>query len=203
MIYARLMAQPLPPRLSELEYLALERAAEEKHEFVDGYRVPVHDPQFGTAGASFEHNVVVANILRELGQVLDGSPCLALPSDMKVKAEASRRHYCPDATVVCGPPVFADGKRDVLLNPSVVVEVLSDSTERRDRGEKAHVYRSIPSCTDYLLRSTAQPLIEHHTRDADGFWRLREYGPSELVPLSAAAVALAVDRVYQNVFEQS
>lgn len=197
------MAQPLPPRLSELEYLDLERAAEEKHEFVDGYRIPVHDPQFGMAGASFEHNVVVANVVRELGQVLDGRPCLALPSDMKVKAEASRRYYYPDATVVCGPPVFVDGRRDVLLNPSVVVEVLSDSTERRDRGEKAQAYRSIPSCTDYVLCSTAQPLIEHHTRDADGFWRLREYGPGELVPLSAAAVVLAVDEVYQNVFQHT
>lgn len=194
------MAQPLPPRLTEAEYLEFERASEEKHEFVDGYRIPVHDPHVGMAGASFEHNVIVGNVVRELGRALEGRHCVALPSDMKVKSAANHRYYYPDATVVCGAPVFVDDKRDVLLNPSVIVEVLSESTERRDRGEKAHVYRSIPSCTHYLLCSTTEPLVEHYARDADGFWRLREYGSGELVALLDIDVNLAVDALYRNVF---
>lgn len=118
---------------------------------------------------------------------------------MKVFVPASGHYYYPDATVVCGPALFADEERDAILNPCVVVEVLSDSTERRDRGVKFHDYRSIPTCTDYLMCSSLEPLVEQYTREVDG-WRLREYGSTERVQLRAADVALSVAEIYAKVW---
>jgi Uma2 family endonuclease len=186
------MAQPAPSLLTAAEYLALERSSPTKHELFQGQLVAM-------AGASLEHNVIVANVVAELRTALRDRPCVALPSDMKVLVQGSRHYYYPDATVVCGAPEFADDERDAIVNPTVVVEVLSDSTERRDRGDKFHDYRSIPSCTDYLMCSSAEPFIEHYTRDADG-WRLREYGPGEVVPLRGVEVTLSVAEVYAKAF---
>jgi Uma2 family endonuclease len=183
------MAQPAPRLLSAAEYLAQERAASTKHEFSHGQMVAM-------AGASLEHNVIVGNVVAELRAALRDRPCVALPSDMKIVVRASGHYYYPDATVVCGAPEFADELRDAILNPTVVVEVLSDSTERKDRGDKFHDYRSIPSCTDYLMCSSTEALVEHYTRDSDGFWRLREYGPGDVVPLRGVEVSLSVVEVY-------
>jgi Uma2 family endonuclease len=134
-----------------------------------------------------------------LHAALRDKPCVALPSDMKVLVRASGHYYYPDASVVCGTAEFADDERDAIVNPTVVVEVLSDSTERRDRGNKFHDYRSIPSCTDYLMCSSAEPFVEHYTREADG-WRLREYGASEVVPLRGVEITLSVAEVYAKAF---
>jgi Uma2 family endonuclease len=136
------MAQPVPPHLSEAEYLALERELSEKHEFVDGLVVAMN-------GGTLEHNRVVANMVGLLGNALRGRPCVVQPSDLKVKVESRTRYYYPDATVVCGGPRFVDGKRDTFVNPRVVVEVLSDSTEKADRGRKFDDYRQIPDLMEY------------------------------------------------------
>ncbi len=186
------MAQPAPPLLTAAEYLAFERSSPTKHDLFQGQLVAM-------AGASLEHNVIVANIVAELRTALRDRPCVALPSDMKVLIQASGHYYYPDASVVCGTAEFADNERDAIVNPTVVVEVLSDSTERRDRGEKFHDYRSIPSCTDYLMFSSTEPFIEHYTRDADG-WRLREYGPGEVVTLRGVEMRLSVAEVYAKAF---
>ena len=186
------MAQPAPTLLTGAEYLALERSSPTKHELFQGQLVAM-------AGASLEHNVIVANIVAELRTALRDRPCVALPSDMKVLVRASGHYYYPDASVVCGTAEFADDERDAIVNPTVVVEVLSDSTERRDRGDKFHDYRSIPSCTDYLMCSSTEPFIEHYARDADG-WRLREYGPGALLPLRGVEIRLAVAEVYAKAF---
>jgi Uma2 family endonuclease len=152
------------------------------------------------AGASLEYNVIVANLVAELRTALRDGPCVALPSDMKVLVQASGHYYYPDASVVCGPAPFADEERDAIVNPTIVVEVLSESTERRDRGEKFHDYRSIPSCTDYLMCASTEQRIEHYTREADGSWRLREYGPTDTVPLRGLEVRLSVAEIYSKVF---
>lgn len=187
------MAQPAPHLLTATEYLAIERSSATKHEYFQGQLVAM-------AGASLEHNVIVGNIVAELRAALRDRPCVALPSDMKVLVQASGHYYYPDATVVCGAPQFADDVRDAIVNPTVVVEVLSDSTERRDRGDKFQDYRSIPSCTDYLMCDSTEPLIEHYARDADGSWRLREYGPADVVPLRGVEVRLSVAEVYAKAF---
>jgi Uma2 family endonuclease len=187
-----LMAQPAPSLLTVAEYLAIERSSPTKHELFRGQLLAM-------AGASLEHNIIVANVVAELRAALRDRPCVALPSDMKVLVLRSGHYYYPDATVVCGEAEFADDERDAIVNPTVIVEVLSDSTERRDRGDKFHDYRSIRSCTDYLLCSSAEPLVEHYTREADG-WRLREYGPGEVVLLRGVEVTLAVSEVYAKAF---
>jgi Uma2 family endonuclease len=186
------MAQPAPSLVTASEYLAIERSSATKHEFFQGQMVAM-------AGASLEHNVIVANIVAALHAALRDRPCIALPSDMKVLVRASGHYYYPDASVVCGAAEFADDERDAIVNPTVIVEVLSDSTERRDRGDKFHDYRSISSCTDYLMCSSTEPLVEHYTRDADG-WRLREYGPGELLPLRGVELSLSVAEVYAKAF---
>jgi Uma2 family endonuclease len=114
------------------------------------------------AGASLEHYVIVANIVAALHDALRDRPCIALPSDMKVRIQASGHYYYPDASVVCGAAEFADDERDAIVNPTVIVQVLSDSTERRDRGDKFHDYRSVSTCTDYLMCSSTEPLVELH-----------------------------------------
>jgi Uma2 family endonuclease len=186
------MAQPAPSLLTAAEYLAMERASATKHELVHGQLVAM-------AGASWEHNIIVGNLVGELRAALRDGPCVALPSDMKVLVRASGHYYYPDATVVCGAAEFADDERDAVVNPTVVVEVLSESTERRDRGEKFHAYRSISTCTDYLMCSSTEPWIEHYTREEDG-WRLREYGHGEVVTLRGLAVTLPVAEVYAKAF---
>lgn len=186
------MAQPAPSLLTAAEYLAIERSSSTKHELFQGQLVAM-------AGASLEHNVIVGNIVAALHAALRDLPCVALPSDMKVLVRASGHYYYPDASVVCGTAEFADNERDAIVNPTVVVEVLSDSTERRDRGDKFHDYRSIPSCTDYLMCSSTEPLIEHYTRDTDS-WRLREYGLGELLTLRGVDIRLSVAELYAKAF---
>jgi len=186
------MAQPAPTLLTGAEFLAIERCSPVKHELFQGQMLAM-------AGVSLEHNVIVANIVAELRAALRDRPCVALPSDMKVLVRASGHYYYPDATVVCGVAEFADEERDAIVNPTVVVEVLSDSTERRDRGAKFHDYRTISSCTDYLMCSSAEPFVEHYTRDADG-WRLREYADGEAVMLRGIETKLAMAEIYAKVF---
>jgi Uma2 family endonuclease len=186
------MAQPAPTLLTVAEYLAIERSSPVKHELFQGQ-------MFAMAGASLEHNVTVANIVAELRAALGDRPCVALPSDMKVLVRASGHYYYPDATVVCGAAEFADEERDAIANPTVVVEVLSDSTERRDRGAKVHDCRSIPSCMDYLMCSATEPFVEHYARDAHGWW-LREYGVGEVVTLRGIETQLAIAEIYAKVF---
>lgn len=186
------MARPAPSLLTGPEYLAIERASTTKHELFQGQLVAM-------AGASLEHNIIVGNVVGELRAALREGPCVALPSDMKVLVQARGHYHYPDATVVGGEVEFADDERDAVLNPTVVVEVLSESTERRDRGPKFHDYRSIPSCTDYLMCSTTEPRVEHYTREGDG-WRLREYGLGDVVPLRGVDVLLPVAEVYAKAF---
>jgi Uma2 family endonuclease len=184
------MAQPAPRILTTAEYLTIERSSPAKHEFFQGQLI-------GMAGASLEHNVIVANIVAELRTALRDGPCVA---DMKVLVQASGHYYYPDASVVWGPAQFADEERDAIVNPTIVVEVLSESTERRDRGEKFHDYRPIPSCTDYLTCASPEQRIEHYTCEADGSWRLREYGPTDTVPLRGLEVRLSVAEICSKVF---
>jgi len=110
------MAQPAPSLLTAAEYLAFERASSTKHELFQGQLVAM-------AGASLEHNVIVANIVAELRTALRGRPCVALPSDMKVLVQASGHYYYPEASVVCGAAEFADSERDAIVNPTVVVRL--------------------------------------------------------------------------------
>jgi Uma2 family endonuclease len=144
------------------EYLALERHAEFKSEYIDGRIVAM-------SGARRPHVVIVSNLDRELGNRLLDTPCEVYPADMKVRIVPSNRYVYPDLSVTCEPR-FDDDHTDVLLNPVLVIEVLSDSTEKYDRGDKFLHYRRIESLREYVLVSQKEANVETFVREGD-FWR--------------------------------
>ncbi len=181
--------------MSEEEYLAFERASQEKHEYADG-------EVFAMAGGTGEHSAVAANIIREIGNALFGQRCRVNTSDMRIRIPANGRYVYPDASVVCARPEYTDEKRDTLVNPRVVIEVLSESSEAYDRGDKFAQYQTIPSLAQYVIAAQSKPRIEVFTRqENDGGWLLRTYGPGDRVMLSSAGCAIDLDRVYTDVFE--
>jgi Uma2 family endonuclease len=176
--------------LSPQGYLELERASEIKHELWRG-------EVFAMAGASYAHNRIVANLLAGLRDALADTTCVALPSDMKVHVPSRDGFVYPDASIVCGGPEFFDATNDVLTNPTAVFEVLSDSTERFDRGAKFVGYRSIPSLSECVLISQNERLVEHYTRSEVGTWVLHEYAGEGSVALSVGG-ALELEALYRE-----
>ncbi|UQA61083.1 Uma2 family endonuclease [Polyangium aurulentum] len=179
--------------ITPAEYLALERSSPEKHEYFGG-------EIFAMAGASEEHNLIVGNLVGELRQALRQGPCRVYPSDMRVKVSTGGLYTYPDVIVVCSRPEFEDEKRDTLTNPEVLVEVLSDSSERYDRGRKFEHYRKILSLQEYILVSQDQVLVEQFTRKDDGSWGLREHRAGGRLWLASIGCELLVDEVYLKVF---
>lgn len=182
----------LQTRLSPEEYLAFERAAEERHEYADG-------EIFAMSGGTIAHSAIAGNIARELGIALSGRGCLVLNPDMRIHVAATGRYVYADASVLCGKPLFHDDRRDTILNPKLIVEVLSDSTEAYDRGDKFAGYRTIASLRTYVLASQKEPHIEIFTRQPDDSWLLRVHGPGERAALPDVDVLLDIDRVYDSV----
>jgi Uma2 family endonuclease len=180
-------------KMTPEEYLAFERASDEKHEYADG-------EIFAMSGGTREHSLTAANILGELRGALLERPCEVHGSDMKIKAVAGRKYHYPDVSVVCGRPFFEDDKRDVLLNPKLIVEVLSDSTERYDRGDKFTSYRTIDTLEDYVLVSQTSVLVEHYHRLPDGTWLYRALGSEERLALASLGCEIPVERIYWKVF---
>src|SRR5438067_6181679 len=152
----------LPPYyLNPEEYLTIERQAEYKSEYVDGV-------MYAMAGGSERHNLIAGNLVTELNIQLRKTPCRVYPSDLKVRVPNSKRFFYPDVSVVCGDPEFADDKRDVVLNPVLIVEVFSKSTAAFDRGQKFKFYQQIESLLEYLLVSQDEHHVEHFLRRGDG-----------------------------------
>src|ERR1019366_2678061 len=151
--------------LTPEQYLEIERQAEFKSEYYDG-------EMFAMGGARRGHNLIVWNLAGELGQQLRKRPCEAYQHDMRVRVSATGLYAYPDTVIVCGEPQFLDATQDTLLNPTVIVEVLSPSTEAYDRGRKFELYRAIPSLTHYLLVSPERMSAELFTRQEEGRWLL-------------------------------
>jgi Uma2 family endonuclease len=180
-------------RLTEAEYLAMERESPAKHEYWDG-------EVFAMAGASVPHNQLVMRVGRALLDITEDGPCIVLSSDTKVRIPLRKGGYVyPDVSVVCSGPEFVGGATDVISNPQVVVEVLSGSTELFDRGEKFDGYRSLPSLVDYLLVAQDKARIEHYTRGPDGTWVLRVLGPGMALRLTGLSGEIAIDDIYRKV----
>lgn len=150
-------------QISPEEYLAGERTAAVRHEYFAG-------EVFAMAGASREHNQIAANIIRVLGNQLIDRPCSVFASDMKVKISAVRKYTYPDIVAVCGTEDYEDRKSDVLLNPVLITEILSDSTEAYDRGDKFSHYQLLPSLTEYILIAQHCCKVERFARQEDGTW---------------------------------
>jgi len=161
------MSLQVPKRYPPEEYLALERQAQCKSEYYAG-------EVFAMAGASRWHNLIVTNVLREISLQLKGRPCTTYPSDMRVKISPTGLYTYPDVTVVCGAAQFEDTQQDTLLNPTLIVEVLSESTEAYDRGGKFAHYRKLASLLEYVLIAQTKPHIEHYIRQPDNRWLLEE-----------------------------
>lgn len=174
-------------------YLEMERASPGRHELHDG-------EIFAMSGASRQHNLLVSSLGGQLYALLRGRPCEYYLNDMRVALLAQERYLYPDAVVVCGGPVLADGHGDTLLNPSAIFEVLSDSTEAFDRGQKFGHYRAIASVREYVLLSQTAVAVEHFTRQDDGTWSLRALGPGDTLRLVAAQISLSIDELYERVF---
>jgi Uma2 family endonuclease len=149
------------PRYTPEEYLALERVSETRHEFYRG-------EMFAMAGASEAHNLIGGNVYSALREQLREQKCRAYTGDMRVKVRANGLYTYPDVVVACPPIEFEDDTRDTLLNPQVVVEVLSKSTEKYDRTTKFDLYREVPSLKQYVLISQAEARVDSYVRQADG-----------------------------------
>lgn len=155
-------------KLNSTEYLAIERQAGFKSEFYRG-------EMFAMAGATYPHNVAKDNLIAALGSQFQGGPCRTLSSDQRVRVSATGLYTYPDIVVICEPPVFEDNVLDTLLNPRVIIEVLSDSTEAYDRGAKFAQYRLIPSLQEYVLVAQDRTVIERHVRQPNDSWLMTEF----------------------------
>jgi len=182
------------PYLSPPQYLEIERKALDKSEYFSGQ-------MFAMAGASREHNLIVGNIVGEMRERLKGKSCETYPSDLRVLVSATGLYTYPNATVACGEPEFADSHMDILLNPLVIVEVLSASTENYDRGAKFAQYQRIESLREYVLVSQDKPRVERYTRQADGGQWLYEKsdGLKASVTLNALSFFLPLSEIYARV----
>lgn len=177
------------------EYLAWERAQPVRHEFF-------HGEVFAMAGGSMRHNALCARLIESLGAQLRDR-CVVLTSDQRVVAMNRGRYIYPDISVVCGPVVAELGTNDVLANPTMLVEVLSGTTEQYDRGLKWDGYQRIESLVDYVLVSQAAPRIEHfRRRDQTRTWLYQLAGAGERLVLSNDAV-LDVDAIFAGMLELS
>lgn len=187
-------AHPQRPALSEAEYLDMERASSVKHEYYGG-------AIFAMGGASEAHNLIASNLNASLHSQLRGRGCRISPSDMRLKVLQSGLYTYPDLSVVCGPPEFASpSRRDTLVNPLLIVEILSPSTERYDRGEKFQHYRGVPSLQEYLLVAQDRMRIEQYVRQADGLWLLAEAaGAAASLALPSLRCVLRLAEVYEQV----
>ena len=151
------------PYLTPEQYLEIERKAEFKSEYYQG-------EMFAMSGARRAHNLIATNTVRELSQQLLERPCEVYSSDMRVKVSSTGLYTYPDVVVVCGEPRFLDGEFDTLLNPKVLVEILSESTEAYDRIRKFELYGSLESLAEYVMISSLRVRVERYTRQPDGTW---------------------------------
>ena len=179
--------------LSVQDYLERERVADSKSEFWDGV-------VYAMAGASFRHNRIVANLITTLGGQLRDQPCAVYASDLRVANQAGTRFFYPDVSVICGPPQILADEVDIATNPTVLIEVLSDTTAAFDRGRKFLAYQALSSLREYLLVSQDEPVIEHYLRQAHPSWLYTKYeGADSSLQLPSIQVVLALSDVYRNV----
>ena len=187
------MSRQIKAYITPKEYLRLERQAEYKSEYVNG-------EIFAMSGASRKHNLVAGNIVAELNRQLRGKPCEVYPSDMRVKVTATGLYTYPDVVVVCGEPKFEDEYVDTLLNPTLLVEVLSQSTERYDRIAKSSYYRTLDSLAEHLLVAQDEVRLEQYVKQANGQWLLFECSSlDKVVELPSISCSLALGDVYDKV----
>ena len=183
--------QPLPI-ITEQGYLELDRAARYKSEFVDG-------AVYAMSGGTLRHSSLAARLIGYFSRQLDGKKCFVLTSDARIRTPKSGSYFYPDLSIICGEPEAYKDDKDLLVNPTVIVEVLSPSTSDYDHGKKFMHYREIPTLQDYLLVHTEEILVEQYTRQSDGMWLLSDHpGPDAIVSLSSINCALHPGPIYEG-----
>lgn len=179
--------------LTPEQYLEIERKAEFKSEYFNG-------EMFAMAGARLAHNLLVGNLVTSLNLQLRSKACLVLPSDMRVRVSATNLYTYPDVIGICDEPQFLDDQTDTLLNPGLIVEVLSPSTEAYDRGRKFDHYKSIESLREYLLVASDRVHADLYTRQADGRWLLTSADKQEdSLTLESIGAKLIMADLYEKV----
>ena len=180
-------------KMTPAEYLEMERSSMDiKHEFYNG-------EIFAMVGAKFNHNQINVNIIRELGMKLKDckSPCNPLSNDMRVKIED--KYVYPDIVIYCGEPEFEDDESDTLINPVVIIEILSESTETYDRGKKFKAYQRISTLKEYILVSQYEYSVEQYIRTKD-IWQYKLYDKEEqTVKIESVNCDLHLSEIYLNV----
>jgi Uma2 family endonuclease len=180
-------------KLTPEEYLEFERKSEERHEYFNG-------EIFAMSGAKRNHNKIATNVSGLIWQHLKGKDCESYSNDMRVFVPKTGLYTYPDVVVVCGEPKFQDNVFDTLLNPTLLVEVLSESTESYDRGKKFQHYRSIESLREYVLVSQDEERIEKYLKQGDGFWVLSEaFGLDAKIKFDAIDCEIALSEVFDKV----
>ena len=187
------MSAQAQPRLSPEEYLQIERAATTRSEYFNGR-------MYAMVGGTFNHGCIIGNLIGELHAAFKKTTCRVVPNDVKVRVASDGLYTYPDIVAVRGKPEFADGEKDVLVNPALIIEVLSPSTEAYDRGFKAVQYRKLPSLQEYALVSQAEARIELFRRQAAGDWLLAEYaGKDALCRFTSVHAEMALTDVYDRI----
>ena len=193
--FSWLTMSALPKRyFTPEEYLLLENQAAYKSQYVAG-------EIYAMAGAEPEHIEIVDNISFALRTQFGDRPCKSYSADLRVRADAGELYTYPDVAALCGEPRFDRSSRpSILLNPQVIFEVLSPSTETFDRGEKFLRYRTLESLTDYVLAASEFMRVEHFVRQENGSWTMTEYRqPSDEVPLRSLTASLTLAQIYRRV----
>jgi Uma2 family endonuclease len=175
------------------DYLAFERSNPGKHEFVDGKIVL-------QAGGSRNHALIGTNVTSSLHQQLRHRPCMVYGSDMRVVIPQARRYVYPDISVVCGSASFEDALDDTLTNPTLIIEILSPSTERYDRGKKFQCYQTLDSFQEYLLIAQDTTMIEHFVRRSDKLWTFDMIiDASAVIALTSIDCVLRIEDIYEKI----
>ncbi len=173
-------------------YLRYEADSNGKHEYLDG-------EIYAMAGGSLQHAALAVNVSSALHARLVGKPCVVYSSDLKVRVVASDLATYPDVTIICGPPEEDPQSRHVVLNPTLLVEVTSPSTEDWDRGDKLDHYKKIPSLRECVLVSHRDRRIEVHRREDDGTWSSQASGPGQVFVLASLGCELSIDEIYRGI----
>jgi Uma2 family endonuclease len=187
------LSQQYLPALSAEQYLDLERLSEMRHEYLDGL-------MYAMAGETPDHSTICFNLAYTVGSQIKDEPCRGFSPNMKVRTGLGDLYAYPDLMIVCGEARFHDEHGDVLLNPTVIFEVLSPSTEKYDRGEKSLRYRTqIGSLQDYVLVSQDKAPAEHYHREADDTWSISELnGLESALTLRSIDCDIPLAEIYRN-----
>jgi Uma2 family endonuclease len=186
---------PKPRRYTVEEYFELEHESEEKHDYIDGQIVSM-------SGGTFEHSVIMTNLIAAVHAKLRGTPCRVFESNLRVAVRKNARYSYPDLGIVCGQPQFdpKDKRRTTIMNPRVVIEVLSPSTESADRGEKFQRYLKLSSLEEYWLVSQDQARVEGYFRQPDGMWLLAYVeGLGSTAVIRSLSIDIPMSEIYAGV----